>query len=339
MFAVCSIGCRRDGKADYMVIPIIQVSKLSHFLGHRPVLTDVSFEVHPGEVVGLLGPNGSGKSTLLSLLCGNWVVQEGNIVFKGEPALVSGIMNAAARAHIGVVAQEASCDKKLSAYDNLMLGGQLYAVAPALLKERIAGYLKQVGLSDRADDKVKTYSGGMRRRLELVRSLLHQPDLLLMDEPSAALDQQGVRDMWALIRHMMTLRPMGVLVATHRSEEAELCDRLLVMKQGQVIASETPEALKSRLRDDRIELQLNTLASHRELETWEQQLRHSFHDLTFHRHAGKVGSLFLSAHQGSTLVPRLVETLPALAIESIQIRKPSLADAYLNLTGYSLHEV
>ncbi len=212
----------------------------------------VSFEVRPAEIFGLLGPNGSGKTTTFRILSTLMVPSGGRALIMDhdvarEPAAV--------RRCIGVVFQEKSIDIKLSAEENLTHVGHLYGLRGAALKKRVSEMLGRVGLADRAKEKAETFSGGMQRRLELAKGLLHHPSVLLLDEPTTGLDPGARRDLWQYLHTLRDEEHVTVLVTTHLMEEAERCDRLAIYADGNVVALGTPAELKSEIGGDVILLE------------------------------------------------------------------------------------
>src|SRR5208337_3068308 len=226
---------------------VIQIQGLRHQYGDRVALAGVSFDVRPAEIFGLLGPNGSGKTTTFRILSTLIVPTGGRALIMGhdvakEPGKV--------RSLIGVVFQEQSIDVKLSAEENLMLIGHVYGLHGAALKARVAEMLDRVGLADRAKEKAETFSGGMKRRLELAKGLLHHPSVLLLDEPTTGLDPGARRDLWQYLALLRDEERVTVIVTTHLMEEAERYDRLAILNEGKVVALGTPNELKREIGGD-----------------------------------------------------------------------------------------
>src|ERR1051326_3409812 len=202
---------------------IVQVENLSHSYGKRAALNGISFEVRGGEIFGLLGPNGSGKTTLFRILSTLMLPTAGKTLIAGfDP----GENGNEVRRRIGVVFQSQSADIKLTAAENLWHQGHLYGLRGAELKRRIHQMLERVGLADRAQERVETLSGGMQRRIELAKGLLHHPRVLLLDEPTTGLDPGARRDVWQYLQELRSQEQVSVVVTTHLMEEAERCDRL-----------------------------------------------------------------------------------------------------------------
>ncbi len=218
-----------------------------HRYDQRTALNGVTFEVRPAELFGLLGPNGSGKTTLFRILSTLMVPSSGSAVILGHDVTTD---PTGLRRKIGVVFQSQSIDVKLTAAENLLHQGHLYGLQGAALKSRIDEMLGRVGLSDRAKEKAETFSGGMQRRLELAKGLLHHPSVLLLDEPTTGLDPGARRDLWQYLQILRDQEHVTVIVTTHLMEEAERCDRLAILNEGKLVALGTPAELKSEIGGD-----------------------------------------------------------------------------------------
>jgi len=227
---------------------MLEAQGLGKSYGNRQVVADLSLSVAAGEIVGLLGPNGAGKSTTVAMLCGLVAADQGRVfVGTGASRLELTENTPEAKRQIGVVPQELSIYENLGAAANLMLFGALYGLAGALLRERVAAALQLVGLADRAGDKPQLFSGGMKRRLNIAAALVHDPDILIFDEPTVGVDPQSRN---AIFDNLELLKGRGkaLLYTTHYMEEAErLCDRVVIMDHGQVVASDTLQGLYKRL--------------------------------------------------------------------------------------------
>ena len=232
----------------------------------------------------------------------------------------------ALRQRMGVVFQAPSLDGRLTARENLALSAALYGVSGAQARERIEALLEFTALRARADEAVLKFSGGMRRRLELARALLHEPSVLLMDEPTTGLDERFFRQTWERIEALRAERGLTVLLTTHRAEEAERCDRVAVVDQGKVIAEGEPEALRSRVAGDVLTLEAA------EPDALCRELAERFEI------APRVvdGKVVLERERGHELIPRLIEALPAGRIHSLSMHRPTLSDVFVKLTGRSL---
>ena len=298
----------------------IELQGLRHQYGDRVALAGVSFEVRPAEIFGLLGPNGSGKTTTFRILSTLMLPSGGRALILGhdvahEPALV--------RRNIGVVFQAQSIDVKLSAEENLMLVGHIYGLSGAKLRQRVAEMLGRVGLADRAGEKAETFSGGMQRRLELAKGLLHHPSVLLLDEPTTGLDPGARRDLWQYLQILRDEERVTVLVTTHLMEEAERCDRLAIYAEGNVVALGTPAELKSEIGGDVILLE----ASDPETLARRIEQRFALHPTVLD------GRVRLEIEGGHRFVTNVVEAFPG-EIDGVSVHKPSLEDVFIRRTGH-----
>jgi ABC-2 type transport system ATP-binding protein len=300
---------------------VISVQNLVHRYENRTALNGVSFDVRPAELFGLLGPNGSGKTTLFRILSTLMIPSAGRAIIMGcdaaqEPARL--------RRQIGVVFQAQSVDLKLTAYENLWHQGHLYGLRGAALKRRIHEILSRVGLADRAKELVETFSGGMQRRIELAKGLLHHPGVLLLDEPTTGLDPGARRDLWQYLQMLRDEEHVSVLVTTHLMEEAERCDRLAIMNEGNLVALGTPAELKNEIGGDVVLFEaakdVGLLAEH---------IRSRFHvDTTV------LGNQVRIEHEGAhRFVTEVVEAFPG-EIEALSISKPALEDVFIRRTGH-----
>jgi len=300
---------------------VISVQNLVHRYENRTALNGVSFDVRPAELFGLLGPNGSGKTTLFRILATLMIPTGGRALVMGCDAARDA---ARLRQQIGVVFQAQSVDPKLTAYENLWHQGHLYGLKGSALKSRVEEILTRVGLADRAKERVETFSGGMQRRIELAKGLLHHPGVLLLDEPTTGLDPGARRDLWQYLQILRDEEQVSVLVTTHLMEEAERCDRLAIMNQGNLVAFGTPAELKSEIGGDVI-----LLDAAREADSLAQHIRTRFHlDPTV------LGQQVRIEHEGGhRFVPDLVEAFPG-EIQAISVSKPALEDVFIRRTGH-----
>jgi ABC-2 type transport system ATP-binding protein len=307
------------------VTPRLEMRGLRHGFGTLRVLDGLSFGVQPGEIFGLLGPNGSGKSTTLRVLTGLLVPDAGEVLFDGELVAPGG---RALRRNMGVVFQAASLDPRLTARENLRLGAALYGLPADVARERVEELLSFTALRERADDAVIGFSGGMKRRLELGRALLHEPSLLIMDEPTTGLDERFFREAWERIEALREQRGLTVLLTTHRAEEAERCDRVAVVDGGRVIAEDSPETLRSQVSGDVLTIE----AKQPDALCDELSRRFSLPARVVD------GRVVVERERGHELIPRLVEALPAGRIDSLSMHRPTLSDVFVKLTGRSLRD-
>ncbi|MFN0061431.1 MAG: ATP-binding cassette domain-containing protein [Myxococcaceae bacterium] len=300
---------------------MIRVEGLSRRYGERVALKGLDLEVGAGEMFGLLGPNGAGKSTAFALLAGLQRPDAGKLWWRGTPVSFGAT---AWRAEMGVVFQRGSLDVMLTAWENLMLGARLYAVPKAVAAARATELLGLMELSNRAQERVGKWSGGMRRRLELARALMHQPKLLLLDEPSQGLDDAAFQKLWQHVGQVRQQEKLSVLLTTHRPEEAALCDRVAVLDEGVCVTVDSPEALYAKVGGDVVILDVND--PQHALETFGKMgLSAVLAD----------GRVRVEKRDGHALIPRLVEALPHGAVRSLQLRRPTLGDVFVKLTGRS----
>lgn len=301
--------------------PVISVRELVHRYESRVALNGVSFDVRPAALFGLLGPNGSGKTTLFRILSTLMIPTAGKALVMGCDAATD---PAHVRRQIGVVFQAQSVDPKLTAYENLWHQGHLYGLRGSALKRRVAEILARVGLADRAKERVETFSGGMQRRIELAKGLLHHPGVLLLDEPTTGLDPGARRDLWQYLQILRDEEHVSVLVTTHLMEEAERCDRLAIMNEGNLVALGTPAELKSEIGGDVILLE----AIH-DAGALAQNIRSRFHvDTTVLGNQVRI-----EREEGHRFVPDIVEAFPG-EIQAISVSKPALEDVFIHRTGH-----
>ncbi len=305
---------------DTSAASVISVQNLVHRYESRTALNGVSFDVRPAELFGLLGPNGSGKTTLFRILSTLMVPTSGSATIAGVDAVRQ---PGALRRRIGVVFQAQSVDPKLTAYENLWHQGHLYGLRGAELKARINEILTRVGLLDRAGDLVETFSGGMQRRIELAKGLLHHPEILLLDEPTTGLDPGARRDLWQYLAILRDQERVSVIVTTHLMEEAERCDRLAILNEGNLVALGTPEALTREIGGDVILLEA------RDPQSLADRIRNKFQvDATvMDKHVR------LEIENGHHFVPEVVEAFPG-EIQSLSVSKPTLEDVFIHRTGH-----
>ena len=290
----------------------------------RPALRDVTFTIEQGEIFCLLGPNGSGKSTLFRILSTILMPTEGSarIFHLDISSRIDDI-----RKIIGVAFQRPSLDKKLTARENLVHQGHLYNMRGPLLMNRIVEVLTRIGVVDRADDLVEKLSGGLQRRVELAKALLHEPRLLILDEPSTGLDPGARREFGLYLQELRKLDGVTVLLTTHILDEAEKCDHLAILEQGNLVALGTPQKLKNEIGGDVIAV------SSREPELLCQGIAEAFHT-TAQIVDGVVRIERLNGHE---FIPDLVQKFPG-KIEAVTLSKPTLDDVFIHKTGHRFSE-
>ena len=303
--------------------PVLAVRGLTRSYGARVAVADLDFEVAPGEILGLMGPNGAGKTTTFEILAGLRRADAGQLLWHGKPASPAA---PELRARTAVVFQRPSVDIKLTARENLVLGAALYGVTGATARARVDAVLGLVGLDGRAGERVETFSGGMRRRLELGRALLLEPELLILDEPTEGLDPGLFRAFWQTVRRLADERGTAVLLTTHDALEGEECDRILILDGGRAVASGTPEELKARLGGDVIVIAADRL----------DEIAEGLAALSLTADVVD-GELQVTAPRGHELVPRIVEAFPHGRLRSVGLRPPNLADVFVAVTGKAFH--
>lgn len=300
---------------------VISIQNLVHRYENRTALNGISFDVRGAELFGLLGPNGSGKTTLFRILSTLMLPTAGRALIMGCDAAREAN---SLRRQIGVVFQAQSVDPKLTAYENLWHQGHLYGLRGAALKHRVEEILERVGLADRAKELVETFSGGMQRRIELGKGLLHHPAVLLLDEPTTGLDPGARRDLWQYLKTLRDEEQVSVLVTTHLMEEAERCDRLAILNEGNVVALGTPEELKSEIGGDIVLLD----AAH-DAENLARLIRTRF-SLDA---AVMEKQVRIEIEGGHRFVTDVVEAFPG-EIQAISVSKPALEDVFIRRTGH-----
>jgi ABC-2 type transport system ATP-binding protein len=292
-------------------------------------VNDLSLDIHENEVFGLLGPNGAGKTTTIHMLATLLKPTSGTATINGydivnEPAKV--------RASIGIVFQAPSSDDMLTGYENLKLHSLLYSVPRDIREKRICEVLELVGLTERKDDKVKQYSGGMRRRLEIARGLIHRPKVIFLDEPTLGLDPTGRESMWKYIKQLVREEKIIIILTTHYMEEADiLCDRIGIIDKGKIIALDTPSKLKKMIASDIIKLKIKKKNS-QDIET--------LRSFTF---IHKIESININDEQIFILsVDNASHNLPIILkyidVESVEFTSTTLNDVFLGFTGRDLKE-
>lgn len=302
------------------VTPPVVVEGVTYRYGERLALCDVTFDVREGEIFGLLGPNGGGKTTLFRILSTALVPRGGRVRILGEDVADH---PQAVRWHIGVVFQSPSLDNKLTVAENLRHHGHLYGLRGRALDRAIADLLVRFDLADRAKDRVETLSGGLKRRVEIAKALLHRPRLLLLDEPTTGLDPRARLDVWAYLRSLRTQQGLTLVFTTHYLDEGELCDRLAILDEGRLVALDHPEALKAQVGRDVI------VVESPEPHVLQQGIR-----TRFGIESTIVDSSVCIRHEGSAeFLAELRTAFPGL-IAAITLRQPTLEDVFIQRTGH-----
>jgi len=304
--------------------PAIRVEGLEKRFGEVHAVRGVDFEVMAGETFGFLGPNGAGKSTTINMLCTLLRPTAGRASVAGFDVVAE---RDDVRREIGLVFQDQTLDTYLSGAQNLRFHGQLYGVPSAELATRMRQVLELVGLWDRRDKEVSTYSGGMRRRLEIARGLLHSPRVLFLDEPTVGLDPQTRASIWEYLDQLRRQEDLTIFVTTHYMDEAEHCDRIAIMDVGQIVALDTPQSLKAAIGTDRVRLvtaddpaAAAAIAGRFGLEV-----------------AATPDGLVLSVADGEAFVPRLLADL-GVAVRSVSVTRPTLDDVFMTYTGRTIRD-
>jgi len=304
--------------------PTIEVDDLVKSYGEIDAVSGVSFTVAPGEVFGLLGPNGAGKSTTINVLCTLAEPTSGTARVSGFDVVSERVD---VRRHIGLVFQDPTLDLRLTAEQNLWLHAELYGIDPCVIPARMDQLLDMVGLADRRDQAVLLFSGGMKRRLEIARGLLHSPRVLFLDEPTIGLDPQTRSSIWRYIRALQETQGTTILMTTHYMDEAEFCDRIAIMDRGEIVVLDTPDALKAGVGADRVVLgtadddaALAALRDHFGIEATVAEGAVTFH-----------------VENGEAFVPRLFAELD-VAITSVAVSRPTLDDVFMRHTGTTIRD-
>lgn len=298
----------------------IRVNEISHRYGERLALNQLSFEVRSSEIFGLLGPNGGGKTTLFRLLSTLLPIQSGSASI-AELDLATHARQI--RTLIGVTFQSPSLDGKLTVQENLKHQAHLYGISGALMRERIQSALQHLGLTDRKHDLAESLSGGLKRRVEIAKGLLHSPQVLLLDEPSTGLDPGARHDLWKYLKQLQHEEGVTILITTHLMEEAEHCDRLGILHQGELVALGTPDELRASVGGDCLTIHSD------DLEQLSQQISAKFGvtPQTVNH------SLRLEHPRGHELLKDLIDAFPEL-VTSVSLGKPTLEDVFIHETGH-----
>lgn len=298
----------------------ICVDYLSHHYSERQALREVSFEIKNGEIFVFLGPNGGGKTTLFRLISTLIPLQSGKVSILGNELQTNKKL---IRSSIGVVFQAPSLDRKLTVAENMRCQGALYGLTGKQLEQRQGELLDQLGLSERAGDRVETLSGGLKRRVELAKSMIHGPRLLLMDEPSTGLDPGARIDLWDYLTRLVEQERVTVVLTSHLLEEADRADRIAILNEGVVVAMDTPDALRATVGGDSITIKTDDPEGLAVLLNDRFDIAATVMD----------GQARLEQANGHVWITKLVEAFPS-QINSITLGKPTLEDVFIAKTGH-----
>jgi ABC-2 type transport system ATP-binding protein len=302
----------------------VSVHGLSKRYGDIEAVRGIDFEVAPGEIFGFLGPNGAGKSTTISMLCTLVKPSAGSATVAGFDVDRE---RDAVRRNIGLVFQDTTLDGYLTAEQNMRLHAELYGVPREMIRPRMQQVLEMVGLWERRSGEVNTFSGGMKRRLEIARGLMHSPRVLFLDEPTVGLDPQTRSSIWTYIRSLKQAEDITIFLTTHYMDEAEYCDRIAIMDKGVIVVLDTPGALKASVGQDRVTLQTDDDAAAIAALAEQFQI------------AAKIseGAVSFGVPEGELFVPRLFAGL-GVPIRSVSVSRPSLDDVFMSYTGTTIRD-
>jgi ABC-2 type transport system ATP-binding protein len=305
-------------------VNVIEVRDLSRSFGRIEAVKGVSFEVGGGEVFGFLGPNGAGKTTTINMLCTLLRPSAGDATVNGFDVARQ---RSEVRRSIGLVFQQTTLDEYLTAEQNLRFHGYAYGIPAGEREERIRELLTMVELWDRRRGSVRAFSGGMKRRLEIARGLLHHPRVLFLDEPTLGLDPQTRRHIWDYLRQLLRSKQLTIFLTTHYMDEAENCDRIAVIDHGVIAALDTPDRLKDRVGGDVISFSTDD----NEAAAAELRDRYGLEP------ALQDGTVRFHVASGETFLPDFVRTFPR-PLQSVGLRRPTLDDVFLSLTGREIRD-
>jgi ABC-2 type transport system ATP-binding protein len=304
--------------------PAVLVDGLVKRFGEIEAVRGIDFDVPAGETFGFLGPNGAGKSTTINMLCTLVRPSGGSAMVAGHDVVSE---RDEVRRNIGLVFQDTTLDGYLTAEQNLRLHAELYGVPREAVAGRMQQVMEMVGLWERRGHLVNTFSGGMKRRLEIARGLLHSPRVLFLDEPTVGLDPQTRSLIWNYIRELKSRQDITIFLTTHYMDEAEYCDRIAIMDQGRIIVLDTPEALKASVGKDRVEIQTDdndaAIAALRERFGIEATVAE--------------GAVTFGVAEGEHFIPRLFAEL-GQPIRAVSVSRPSLDDVFMSYTGTSIRD-
>jgi ABC-2 type transport system ATP-binding protein len=302
----------------------ISVRGLTKRYGDVEAVRGIDFDVASGEIFGFLGPNGAGKSTTISMLCTLVRPTSGSATVAGFDVNRE---RDSVRRNIGLVFQDTTLDTYLSAEQNMRLHAELYGVPRELVEPRMRQVLEMVGLWERRRSAVSTFSGGMKRRLEIARGLMHSPRVLFLDEPTVGLDPQTRSSIWAYIRELKAAEDITIFLTTHYMDEAEYCQRIAIMDKGVIVVLDTPDALKASIGHDRVTLQTDDDDAAIAAIAARFQISAQISD----------GSVSFGVASGEHFVPRLFAEL-GVPIRSVSVSRPSLDDVFMSYTGTTIRD-
>jgi ABC-2 type transport system ATP-binding protein len=303
---------------------IIAVNNLTKQFKSLKAVNDITFSVQEGEIFGFLGPNGAGKTTTINILCTLLAPSSGGAQIAGYDCTKN---PDEVRAAIGLIFQDTTLDAGLTAYENLKFHAYLYNLERKLTERRIDEMLNVVELQNRKHDIIKTFSGGMKRRLEIARGLLHYPRVLFLDEPTIGLDPQTRNTIWDFINTLRKKEKITVFMTTHYMEEAENCNRVAIMDHGRIIALDTPAKLKEMVHGDIVSV--NTSDNQRAV----REIESVFGLKTWSENGG----ICIETEKGDEFIPRLIKSL-SMETKSVGLKKPTLNDVFLRLTGRTIRD-
>jgi ABC-2 type transport system ATP-binding protein len=304
--------------------PVVSVRGLAKRYGDVEAVAGIDFDVMPGETFGFLGPNGAGKSTTISMLCTLVTPTGGSATVAGHDVVTQ---RHQVRRNIGLVFQDTTLDSYLTAERNLQFHAELYGVPKAVVDDRIHQVLDMVGLWERRGSLVRTFSGGMQRRLEIARGLLHSPRVLFLDEPTVGLDPQTRSSIWDYINDLKRREEITIFLTTHYMDEAEHCDRIAIIDNGRIVVLDSPDVLKANVGKDRV--QLHTADDGAAIQALEERfgIAAAIHE----------GAVTFAVPSGEQFVPRLFAEL-GVPIKAVSVARPSLDDVFMSYTGTTIRD-
>jgi ABC-2 type transport system ATP-binding protein len=319
-----AVSVQRAPRVDSPQTPAVSVRGLTKSFGEVEAVRGIDFEVARGETFGFLGPNGAGKSTTINMLCTLTRPTGGSASVAGHNVVTE---RDAVRRNIGLVFQDTTLDGYLTGDMNLRLHAELYGVPRDVVDQRMRQVLEMVGLWEARTRLVSTFSGGMKRRLEIARGLLHSPRVLFLDEPTIGLDPQTRSSIWRYIRELERDEEITIFMTTHYMDEAEFCDRIAIIDRGRIVALDTPEALKAKVGKDRVQIHTDdddeAIAELRE--------RFGIEALV------SEGAVTFAVAGGEQFIPRLFAEL-SVPIRGVSVARPSLDDVFMSYTGTTIRD-